>query len=117
MVVSRINTKKSIRRNNNYECRIRKGKEDEDIERQLVKRKSNLYDQFSSENQQVERRKRTTSTSENRNRPMSMTINAIQEICMVDVKTQLAELTKKINKLVDTTESRLNAIENKLENR
>ncbi|XP_068619064.1 transient receptor potential channel pyrexia isoform X2 [Battus philenor] len=116
MVASRNNTKKSIRRNNNYECRIRKSKEDDDIERQVVKRKSNLYDQFSLENQ-VERRKKTTSTSDNRNRPMSVTISAIQEICMVDIKTQLADLTKKINKLVETTESRLNTLENKLDNR
>ncbi|CAK1583592.1 unnamed protein product, partial [Parnassius mnemosyne] len=118
MVASRNITKKSIRRNNNYECRIRKCKEDEDIERRVVKRKSNLYDQFSLENQQVERRKRTTSSSvENRNRPMSVNINTIQEICMVDIKTQLADLTKKINKLLEATESKLNVIENKLDNR
>ncbi|XP_045538000.1 transient receptor potential channel pyrexia isoform X1 [Papilio machaon] len=116
MVASRHSTKKSIRRNNNYECRIRRCKEDEDVERQVVKRKSNLYDQFSLENQQVERRKKT-STSVDRNRPMSFTVNAIQEICMVDIKTQLADLTKKINKLVECTESRLAAIENKLDNR
>ncbi|XP_013135767.1 PREDICTED: transient receptor potential channel pyrexia isoform X2 [Papilio polytes] len=116
MVASRHSTKKSIRRNNNYECRIRRCKEDDDVERQVVKRKSNLYDQFSLENQQVERRKKTSSSVE-RNRPMSFTINAIQEICMVDIKTQLADLTKKINKLVESTESRLAIIENKLDNR
>lgn len=51
---------------------------------------------------------------ENRNRPMSFTINAIQDICMVDVKNQLADLTKKINKLIDTTDERLTMIEKKL---
>lgn len=112
MVASRKGTKRSIRKNNNYECRIKKCDNDEDMEKQqLVKRKSNLFDRFSSESQRVQRRKRTTSG----NRPMSLTVNAIQEICMVDVKTQLADLTKKINKLVDTTDTRLSVIETKLE--
>ncbi|XP_046971112.1 transient receptor potential channel pyrexia isoform X2 [Vanessa cardui] len=116
MVASRKDTKKSIRKNNNYECRIRKCKDDEDIERQIVKRKSYLYDRFSSESQNVERRKKNITTSaENRNRPMSFTINAIQEICMVDIKNQLADLTKKINKLIETTDSRLSLIEKKLD--
>ncbi|XP_072929948.1 transient receptor potential channel pyrexia isoform X2 [Epargyreus clarus] len=117
VVAKRKDTKKSIRKNNNYECRIRKVKDDEDIERQeIVKRKSNLYDRYSFESQNVVRRKRTTSaTNENRNRPMSFTINAIQEICMVDIKNQLTDLTKKINKLVENTDSRLNLIEKKLD--
>ncbi|CAK1553897.1 unnamed protein product [Leptosia nina] len=112
MVASRKDTKKSIRKNNNYEFRIRKGDED-DIERQIVKRKSYLYDRFSFESQNVERRKRNTSES-NRNRPMSFTLNAIQEMCVVDMKNQLSDLTKKINKLVETTDTRLSSIENKL---
>lgn len=115
-MASRKDTKKSIRKNNNYECRIQKSREDEDVERQQVKRKSYLYDRFSSESQNVERRKKTASGNvENRNRPMSFTINAIQEICMVDVKNQLADLTKKINKLVEITDSRLSLIEKKLQ--
>ncbi|CAH0728375.1 unnamed protein product, partial [Brenthis ino] len=116
LVASRKDTKKSIRKNNNYECRIQKCREDEDVERQQVKRKSYLYDRFSCESQNVERRKKTTSGNvENRNRPMSFTINAIQEICMVDVKNQLADLTKKINKLIEVTDSRLSLIEMKLQ--
>lgn len=115
MVASRKDTKRSIRKNNNYECRI-KCKEEPGVPKpQLIKRKSNLFDRYSSESQQVERRKRTTSGSDNRNRPISMNINAIQEICMVDIKTQLTELTKKINKLVEVTDSRLNTIEKKLD--
>nr|QDR50969.1 pyrexia trpa [Heliconius melpomene] len=116
LVASRKDTKKSVRKNNNYECRIRKCKEDEDVERQQVKRKSYLYDRFSSESQNVERRRKATSgTVDNKNRPMSFTINAIQDICMVDVKNQLADLTKKINKLIDTTDERLTMIEKKLQ--
>lgn len=117
MVASRKDTKRSVRKNNNYECRIQKCKEDErDKEQQHVKRKSYLYDRFSSESQHVERRKRTTSGSaENRGRPVSLNISAIQEICMVDIKNQLAELTKKVNKLIDASESRLNLIEKKLD--
>lgn len=118
MVASRKDTKsRSIHKNNNYECRVRKAKDDEDVERQLqvVKRKSYLYDRFSSEGQQVERRKRTTSSSlDNRNRPVSLTVSGIQEICMVDIKTQLSELTKKVTKLMETTEMRLKLIESKL---
>ncbi|XP_041968957.1 transient receptor potential channel pyrexia isoform X2 [Aricia agestis] len=116
MVASRKTKKKSFRKNNNYECRIQQSQDAEHIERQpTVKRKSYLYDRFSSESQNVERRKRTTSTTDVRNRPMSLTINAIQDICMVDVKNQLSDLTKKINRLIDATDSRLNLIEKKLE--
>lgn len=117
MVASRKDTKRSMRKNN-YEFRLRKCKEDEEKDRQdVVKRKSNLYDRFSVDSQNVERRKRTTSGSnaENKNRPPSLTINAIQEICMVDVKNQLLELTKKVNKLIEGTEIRLNQIENKID--
>ncbi|VVD01605.1 unnamed protein product, partial [Leptidea sinapis] len=110
LVSSRKDTKKSIRRNNKYEFRIRKSKDEEDVERQIVKRKSYLYDRFSFENQHVERRKRTVSES-NRNQPMSNTINAIQELCIVEVKNQLTDLTKKINKLVETTDTRLSLLE------
>ncbi|XP_050675090.1 transient receptor potential channel pyrexia isoform X2 [Leptidea sinapis] len=113
LVSSRKDTKKSIRRNNKYEFRIRKSKDEEDVERQIVKRKSYLYDRFSFENQHVERRKRTVSES-NRNQPMSNTINAIQELCIVEVKNQLTDLTKKINKLVETTDTRLSLLEMKL---
>ncbi|XP_047512350.1 transient receptor potential channel pyrexia-like isoform X2 [Pieris napi] len=112
MVASRKDTKKSVRKNNNYEFRIRKC-DGEDIERQLVKRKSYLYDRFSLDSQNVERRKRTTSES-NRNRPMSFTLNTIQELCIVDVKNQLVDVTKKLNKLIDITDGRLTLIENKL---
>ncbi|XP_073950493.1 transient receptor potential channel pyrexia isoform X2 [Choristoneura fumiferana] len=115
MVASRKDTKRSIRKNNNYECRIKCKEEPGAPKPQLIKRKSNLFDRYSSESQQVERRKRTTSGSDNRNRPISMNISAIQEICMVDIKTQLTELTKKINKLVEVTDSRLNIIEKKLD--
>ncbi|KAJ2953216.1 hypothetical protein O0L34_g793 [Tuta absoluta] len=114
LVASRKDTKRSIRKkNNNYECRIKPCKGEEDIEKPtVVKRKSNLYDRYSSESQNVQRRKRTQSG----NRPVSFSLNAIQEICMVDIKTQLETLTKKINKLVETTESRLDAIETKMDN-
>lgn len=118
MVASRKDTKRSVRKNNNYEFRLKQCKEEDDKERQLVKRKSNLFDRYSLESQQqVERRKRTTSGSaaDNRNRPPSLTVNAIQEICMVDIKTQLLELTKKVNKLIENTETKLNHIENKLD--
>lgn len=112
MVCSRKNTKRSIRKNNNYELRLKCKGEETGQKQQLIKRKSNLFDRYSSESQQkVERRKRTTSTN---NRPVSLNINAIQEICMVDIKTQLMDLTKKINRLVETTDARLNAIESKL---
>ncbi|XP_028160039.1 transient receptor potential channel pyrexia isoform X3 [Ostrinia furnacalis] len=116
MVASRKDTKRSIRKNNNYKCIVKKEKDDSEIDTpQIVKRKSYLYDRFSSEGQQVERRKRTTSSSlENRNRPVSLTISGIQEICMVDIKTQLMELSKKISKLTETTEARLKLIESKL---
>ncbi|PZC75020.1 hypothetical protein B5X24_HaOG206845 [Helicoverpa armigera] len=116
MVASRKSTRKSIKHNNNYVFRIRKCKGEEEAPKQdLVKRKSNLFDRYSSESQQVERRKRTTSASNaDRIRPQSLNINAIQEICMVDIKTQLLELTKRVNKLIDTTETRLNQIENKI---
>lgn len=119
MVASRKDTKRSVRKNNNYECRVRKCKgEEEDERQQIVKRKSYLFDRFSSEGQQVERRKRTTSSStDNRNRPVSLTINGIQEICMVDIKTQLAELTKKVAKLTECTEAKLKLIEGKLDER
>ncbi|CAH2094669.1 unnamed protein product [Euphydryas editha] len=118
MVASRKDTKKSVRKNNNYECRIRKCTDDEDIERQIVKRKSYLYDRFSLESQNVERRKRNTGTAaENKNRPVSFSINAIQEICMVDIKNQLLDLTKKINKLIETTDIRLTLIEKKLQDK
>ncbi|XP_063831405.1 transient receptor potential channel pyrexia isoform X1 [Ostrinia nubilalis] len=116
MVASRKDTKRSIRKNNNYKCIVKKEKDDSEVDTpQIVKRKSYLYDRFSSEGQQVERRKRTTSSSlENRNRPVSLTISGIQEICMVDIKTQLMELSKKISKLTETTEARLKLIESKL---
>lgn len=118
MVASRKDTKKSVRKNNNYEFRIKKCTDDVDVERQVVKRKSYLYDRFSLESQNVERRKRNTSTSaENRNRPISFSINAIQEICMVDIKNQLLDLTKKINKLIETTDIRLSLIEKKLQDK
>ncbi|XP_023945739.1 transient receptor potential channel pyrexia [Bicyclus anynana] len=119
MVVSRKATKKSIRKNNNYECRIKKCKGEEDIERQIVKRKSYLYDRFSNESQNVERRKRTTSANveARAQRPMSFNINAIQEICMVDIKTQLTDLTKKLNKFVEATDAKLSCIEKKLDDR
>lgn len=115
MVASRKErTTRNIPKNNNYECRIKHCKEENDIEKQqLVKRKSNLYDRYSSESQHVERRKRTTSGT----RPKSFNINAIQEICMVDIKNQLADLTKMVNKLLETTESRLTTIETKLDNK
>ncbi|XP_037294243.1 transient receptor potential channel pyrexia isoform X2 [Manduca sexta] len=118
MVASRKDTKRSIRKNNNYEFRLMKCKDEEDKEQKqdVVKRKSNLYDRYSVESQNVERRKRTTSGSNaDKNRPPSLTINAIQEICMVDIKTQLLELTKKVNKLVEITDARLNQIESKLD--
>ncbi|XP_053613892.1 transient receptor potential channel pyrexia isoform X2 [Plodia interpunctella] len=119
MVASRKNTKRSIRKNNNYECKIRKCKEEEDnekVQQEHVKRKSYLYDRFSSESQHVERRKRTTSSStENKQRPVSFNINTIQEICMVDIKNQLADLMKKVNKLIEASESRLSLIEKKLD--
>lgn len=112
MVCSRKNTKSSIRKNNNYELRLKCKDEEGGQKQQLIKRKSNLYDRYSTESQKkVERRKRTTSGN---NRPVSLNIGAIQEICMVDIKTQLMDLTKKINRLVETTETRLNSIENKL---
>ncbi|XP_013184439.2 transient receptor potential channel pyrexia isoform X2 [Amyelois transitella] len=119
MVASRKSTKRSIRKNNNYECKIRQCKDEEDnekVQQQQVKRKSYLYDRFSSESQQVERRKRTTSGStENKPRPVSLNINTIQEICMVDIKTQLSDLTKKVNQLIEASESRLSLIEKKLD--
>ncbi|XP_075982691.1 transient receptor potential channel pyrexia isoform X2 [Anticarsia gemmatalis] len=112
----RKDTHKSIRKNNNYEFKIKKYNEEEErVKQDLVKRRSNLFDRYSVESQQVERRKRTTSASNaDKTRPSSLTINAIQEICMVDIKTQLLELTKRINKLIENTETRLNQIENKL---
>lgn len=86
--------------------------EENNQKQQVIKRKSNLYDRYSTESQKrVERRKRTVSGN---NRPVSLNINAIQEICMVDIKTQLMDLTKKINRLVETTEAKLNDIESKL---
>ncbi|XP_032521667.2 transient receptor potential channel pyrexia isoform X2 [Danaus plexippus] len=118
MVASRKDTKKSIRKNNNYEFRLRKETDQEDIERQQhVKRKSYLYERYSCESQNVERRKKTTNSGsiDNKNRPVSFSINAIQEICMVDIKNQLAELTKKINKLAEVTDSKLSFIEKKLD--
>lgn len=117
MVVSRKATKKSIRKNNNYECRIKKDNEEEDLERQTVKRKSYLYERYSNESQNVERRKRTTSAVDTKTRPMSFNINAIQEICMVDIKTQLSDLNKKVNKLIETTDSKLSLIEKMLDDR
>lgn len=118
MVLSRKEVTKTIRKNNNYEFRIKKCKEEEQIPTTpVVKRKSNLFDRYSSDSHNVERRKRTTSGStDNKNRPKSMTIGAIQEICLVDIKTQLLDITKKINKLTETTEARLQTIESKLEN-
>ncbi|RVE47475.1 hypothetical protein evm_007886 [Chilo suppressalis] len=112
MVASKKVTKRSVRRNNNYECQIGKCKEEENIQQQ-VKRKSYLFDRFSNEGQQIERRKRTTSSMENRNRPVSLTISGIQEICMVDIKSQLSELSKKVAKLTDAIEARLKVLENK----
>lgn len=102
MVASKKDTKRSIRKNNNYEFRLRRSKDEEDRNRQ-VKRKSNLYDRYSFESQQVERRKRTTSTSttDPLNYTNSFSINAIQEICMVDIKNQLLELNKKVTKLLE----------------
>lgn len=115
MVASRKEVKRSVKKNNNYEFRIKKCKEEVELSKTpVVKRKSNLYDRYSYESQNVEKRKHTTSGSENRNR-MSTSINAIQEICMVDIKTQLAEIAKKINALAETTESRFSTIESKLE--
>lgn len=111
MVASRKNTKRSIRKNNNYEFRIKRGRDEEDRQRH-VKRKSNLFDRYSLESQHIERRKRTTSGSTDPLHP-SFTINAIQEICMVDIKNQLMELTKKVNKLIDATEARINKAEGK----
>ncbi|KAL4715914.1 hypothetical protein ACJJTC_013214 [Scirpophaga incertulas] len=115
MVASRKNTKRSVRRNNNYECKVKKCKEEEEITPpQLVKRKSYLFDRFSNEGQ-VERRRRTQSGSiENRNRPVSLTINGIQEICMVDIKTQIMELSKKVTKLGDVLDKKFILIESKL---
>lgn len=112
----RKDPKRSMRQNNNYEFRVKKSKEDDDKKKQdIVKRKSNLYDRYSVESQHVERRKRTTSASNtDKARPSSLTINAIQEICMVDIKTQLLDLTKRVNKLIETTDARLSQIENKL---
>lgn len=108
---NRKETRRSIRKNN-YEFKIKKNKEEDERKQDVVKRRSNLFDRFSIESQ---RRKRTTSGSNvDKARPTSLTINAIQEICMVDIKTQLMDLTKKINKLIDNTESRLIEIENKL---
>lgn len=114
-MASRKDPRKSMRKNNNYECKIKKCKgEEEKTKQDLVKRRSNLYDRYSVESQ-VERRHRTTSSSNaDKARPTSLTINAIQEICMVDIKTQLQDLTKRINKLIETTETRLSEIENKL---
>ncbi|KOB65611.1 Transient receptor potential ion channel, partial [Operophtera brumata] len=102
MVASKKNTKRSIRKNSNYEFRLRRSKDEEDRDRH-VKRKSNLYDRYSFESQQVERRKRTTSNSatDPLNYTNSFSINAIQEICMVDIKNQLIELNKKVNKLLE----------------
>ncbi|XP_049877815.1 transient receptor potential channel pyrexia isoform X3 [Pectinophora gossypiella] len=115
LVASRKNRRtRSIRKNNNYEVRLKQCKEEDPVEKQtVVKRKSNLFDRYSFDSQNVERRKRTTSGT---NRPMSLTVNAIQDICMTDIKNQLADLTKKINKLVEHTELRLNNIESKMDN-
>lgn len=117
MVASRKDIRKTINTNNNYEFKIKKCKGEEDKPKpELVKRRSNLFDRYSFESQHVERRKRTTSASNaDKTRPTSLNINAIQEICMVDIKTQLMELTKRINKLIENTESRLNHIESKLQ--
>ncbi|CAH0594198.1 unnamed protein product [Chrysodeixis includens] len=117
MVASRKDTRKTINTNNNYEFKIKKCKGEEDKPKpELVKRRSNLFDRYSVESQHVERRKRTTSASNtDKTRPTSLNINAIQEICMVDIKTQLMELTKRINKLIENTETRLNHIESKLQ--
>ncbi|CAG9789260.1 unnamed protein product [Diatraea saccharalis] len=114
MVASRKVIKRSVRRNNNYECQIKKCKESEENVQQQVKRKSYLFDRFSNEGQQIERRKKTSSSIESRNRPVSLTISGIQEICMVDIKNQLAELSKKVTKLTESTENKLKVIENKL---
>lgn len=116
MVASRKTNQINIKHpNDNYVLRIRKRNEEEDLnKREIVKRRSNLFDKYSSETQHVERRKRTKSTSNtDKTRPTSLDldINAIQEICMVDIKTQLLELTKKVNKLIDNTDLRLNQIE------
>lgn len=102
MVASKkSSTKRSIRKNN-YEFRIKGSKDEEERDRK-VKRKSNLYDRYSQESQQVERRKRNTSssTTEPLNYANSFSIHAIQEICMVDIKNQLLELNKKVNRLVE----------------
>lgn len=117
MVASRKTINRSVRKNNNYECRIKKCKEEEPQNPLIVKRKSNLFDRYSAEGQQnVERhRKRTISESNEKTRPLSLTINNMQEICMVDIKTQLMELSKKISKLVEVSDIRLNVIEQKLE--
>ncbi|XP_059053204.1 transient receptor potential channel pyrexia-like isoform X2 [Achroia grisella] len=115
MVASRKDTKRSVRKNNNYEFRIGKCKIDEDIARQVVKRKSYLYDRYSFESQHVERRKKTTSGSgDNKGRPVSVNINTVQDLCMVDIKNQLVELSKKINRLIETNETRFKVIEKKL---
>ncbi|CAG9134034.1 unnamed protein product [Plutella xylostella] len=112
MVVSRKEINRSVCKNNNYECRIQTCSEDEHTVPLVVKRKSNLFDRYSSESQQkVERRKRTTSR-ESRSRPV--TLSAVQDLCLLDIKNQLTDLTKKMNKLVDVTDARLNVIENKL---
>lgn len=102
MVASKKVIKRSIRKHNNYEFRLQKSKDEEDRNRQ-VKRKSNLYDRYSLESQQVERRRRTTSNSTQD--PListsSLPNNAIQEICMIDIKNQLLELNKKVSKLIE----------------
>ncbi|GBP04056.1 Transient receptor potential channel pyrexia [Eumeta japonica] len=114
VAASKKDTKRSIRKVNNYEFRVKKCKEEEEKDNPVVKRKSNLFDRYSTDSQQVERRKRTTSSSLETNRQLPMTINAIQEICMVDIKNQLADISKRINKLTETNETRLNAMESKL---
>lgn len=111
MVASRKEVTKRVRKNN-YEFCIKKCIEEETPKTPVIKRKSNLFDRYSLESQNV--RKHTNSGSD-KNRPKSMTINTIQEICLVDIKTQLADIAKVINKLAETTENRLNAIEEKLE--
>lgn len=115
MVASRKIIQKSIKHNNNYVFRLKRSKDEAELKQNQVKRRSNLFDIYSVESQQVERRKKTNSASNaDRVRPTSLNINAIQEICMVDIKTQLMELTKRVNKLIETTETRLSRIENKL---
>ncbi|KAF9796715.1 hypothetical protein SFRURICE_008125 [Spodoptera frugiperda] len=115
MVASRKIIQKSIKHNNNYVFRLKRSKDEAEMKQNQVKRRSNLFDIYSVESQQVERRKKTNSASNaDRVRPTSLNINAIQEICMVDIKTQLMELTKRVNKLIETTETRLSRIENKL---